>query len=156
MSQSLAQVYIHAIFSTKNRVRALAFPELRVALDAYAAGILNNMDCPAIIVGSVIEHMHVLFRLSRTTTIADVVGTLKKRTSAWIKEQKRDVKDPYLMKFAWQVGYGAFSVSASRVEDVRSYVANQEEHHRRRGFQEEYREFLDRYGVVFDEKYVWD
>jgi len=114
------------------------------------------MDCPAVIVGSVIDHMHALFRLSRTVTVADAVGTLKKRTSAWIKEQKPEVKDPGLAKFAWQAGYGAFSVSASKVNDVRAYIAGQEAHHRRRGFQEEYREFLTRHGVAFDERYVWD
>ncbi len=156
MSQSLSQIYIHAVFSTKDRTRVIAYPQLRDSLNAYAAGILNNLACRAVIVGSVIDHMHALFRLGRTAAVADVVGTLKKRTSVWIKDQNTQVKDPFLVKFAWQAGYGAFSVSASKVEDVRAYIAGQEEHHRRQGFQEEYREFLTRHGIEFDEKYVWD
>ena len=156
MPQSLAQIYIHAIFGTKNRDRSLTYPDLRKALNAYAAGVLNGIECTAVVVGSTPDHMHALFRLSRTVTIADAIGTLKKRTSAWIKEQKPEIHDPYLVKFAWQTGYSAFSVSASKVEDVRAYVANQEEHHRRRSFQEEYRGFLKRHGVAFDEKHMWD
>ena len=156
MPQSLAQLYIHAIFGTKHRDRSLTYPELRTALDAYAAGVLNGIDCPAVAIGSEADHMHALFRLARTVTVADAVGTLKKRTSAWVKEQKPEIHDPYLVKFAWQTGYSAFSVSASKVEAVRAYILNQGEHHRRRGFQEEYREFLRRHGVAFDEKYMWD
>ena len=156
VSQSLGQIYIHVIFSTKDRVRILAYPDLRENLNAYSAGVLNKLDCHAIVVGSVADHMHILFRLSRTASVSDVVGTVKKRSSAWIKEQKRDTKDPYLVKFSWQAGYGAFSVSASKLEAVRTYIENQEEHHHRRGFQEEYRLFLKRHGVAFDERYVWD
>lgn len=156
MPQSLGQIYIHTIFSTKNRVRALAYPELRTQLDAYAAGVLNNMDCHVTIAGAVIDHMHILFCLARTMAVADAIAVVKKRSSSWVKEQKPEAKDPYLVKFAWQAGYGAFSVSASKLDDVRAYIANQEEHHRRVSFQDEYREFLKRYGVHFDERYLWD
>ena len=156
MPQSLAQIYVHAAFSTKCRIRCLAYPDLRLALDAYAAGVLNHLDCAALIVGSVIDHMHVLFRLSRTVTVADAIGTLKRRTSAWIKEQKREMMDPYLTKFEWQNGYGAFSVSASNVDVVKAYIEGQDEHHKRTTFQDEYRAFLRRHGIAFDERYVWD
>ena len=156
MPQSLSQLYIHSIFSTKNRVRSIAYPQLRESLNAYAAGILNNMGCQVVLVGAVIDHMHVLFRLNRSCSVADAVGALKKRTSVWIKEQMPDTKDPFLMKFAWQTGYSAFSVSSSRVDDVRSYIARQDEHHRQHSFQDEYLEFLRKHGVAYDEKYVWD
>ena len=156
MSQSLSQIYIHAIFSVKNRTRALAYPELRKDLNAYSAGVMKSVGSNALIVGAVIDHMHILFKLSRTDTISKVISTLKSSTSAWIKEQKCDVKDPYLMKFSWQSGYGAFSVSASKVDIVRKYIENQEEHHKRVTFQDEYREFLGKYDIEYDEKYVWD
>ncbi len=156
MPQSLSRILIHATFSTKNRVRALAYPELREQLNAYAVGILRNLQCPSIQVGCVIDHMHLLFLLSRTATVADVMGTVKRESSAWIKSQKTEIKDPYLVKFAWQSGYAAFSVSESKVEAVRSYIANQEEHHKRISFQDEYRAFLTKHAVAFDERYVWD
>ena len=84
------------------------------------------------------------------------MGTVKKETSAWIKTQKPEIKDPYLMNFAWQSGYAAFSVSESVAAAVVEYIKNQEEHHRRVTFQDEYRTFLTKHGVTFDEKYVWD
>ena len=156
MSQSLSRVIIHMIFSTKNRVRALAYPELRADLDAFAGGILRHLKCPAIIVGSVIDHMHILYIQSRTVPTATVAETVKRETSKWIKQQKAEVKDPYIVKFAWQSGYAAFSVSESNVEAVRTYIAGQEEHHKRVTFQDEYRLFLKRHAVAYDEKYVWD
>ena len=156
MPQSLSRVLIHATFSTKNRNRSLAYPELREQLNAYTVGILRNLKCPAIQVGSVIDHMHIFYLHARTATVADVLGMVKKETSAWIKTQMPDVKDPYLVKFAWQSGYAAFSVSESGVEAVVNYIRNQEEHHRRMTFQDEYRQFLTKHGVEFDEKYVWD
>ena len=156
MPQSLSRILIHATFSTRDRHRSLAYPELRENLNAYTIGILRNMQCPAIQVGAVIDHMHILYLHGRTATVADVVGTVKKETSAWIKSQKPEIKDPFLMKFAWQSGYAAFSVSESGMEAVIDYILNQEQHHRRKTFQDEYREFLTRHGVAFDEKYVWD
>jgi REP element-mobilizing transposase RayT len=156
MSQSLSRILIHATFSTKNRVRSLAYPELRDELNAFTVGILRNLECPALQVGSVIDHMHLFYLHARTATVAGVLGTVKKETSAWIKTQKPEVKDPFLVKFGWQSGYAAFSVSESSAEAVVKYIANQEEHHRRMTFQEEYRQFLKKHGVAFDEKYVWD
>jgi len=154
--QSLSRILIHMIFSTKNRVRALAYPDLRADLDAFTGGVLRHMKCPGIIVGSVIDHMHILYVQSRTETTAKVAETVKRETSRWIKEQKPDTKDPYLVKFAWQAGYAAFSVSESNVDQVRAYIENQEDHHRRVTFQDEYRAFMKKHGVAFDEEYVWD
>ena len=156
MPQSLSRIIIHLTFSTKNRDRVLAYPDVRDQLNAYIVGILRNLECPSIQVGSVIDHVHILYLHSRTASLADVVGTVKRESSAWLKTQKPDIKDPYLMKFAWQAGYAAFSVSESNVEKVREYVATQEEHHRRITFQEEYRKFLEVHGVAFDERFMWD
>ncbi len=156
MSQSLSRVLIHLIFGTKKRERCLAYPALREQLDAYMVGILRNIDSPALQVKSVIDHVHILYVQSRTRSVSDVVGTVKRESSAWIKTWEQDRKDPFLMKFAWQTGYAAFSVSESKVMEVKRYIQNQEEHHRRATFQDEYREFLTRHGVQFDEKYVWD
>jgi len=143
-------------FSTKDRVRAIAYPELREQLNAYTVGILRNLKCPSIQVGSVIDHMHILYIQSRTVATSTVAEMVKKETSRWLKTQKPDVKDVYLLKFAWQNGYAAFSVSASNVEAVCKYIANQDEHHRRVTFQEEYRKLLDKHGIEYDERYVWD
>ncbi len=156
MPQSLSRILIHVVFSTKNRVRCLVYPALRNNLDAYIAGILRNLECPAIQVGSVADHIHILYVHSRTKTIADVVGVIKRESSAWIKTQEADRKDPFLMKFGWQNGYGAFSVSESDTEEVKKYILRQEEHHHRMTFEEEYRALLTRHGVKFDERYVWD
>ncbi len=156
MPQSHSRIVIHMTFSTKGRVGALAVPELRATLDAFTAGILQHLNCPAILVGSVIDHMHVLYLQARTVATATVTETVKRESSRWIKEQMPARQDPYLMKFGWQNGYAAFSVSESNVEKVRAYIAGQEEHHRRVTFQEEYRAFLKKHGVAFDERYVWD
>jgi REP element-mobilizing transposase RayT len=156
MPQSLSRILVHMTFSTKDRVRAIAYPDLRQSLNAYVGGILRNMKCPSIIVGSVTDHMHVLYVQTRTDTTSDVAESVKKESSRWIKEQKSDVKDPYLTKFAWQSGYAAFSVSESNADAVKAYIERQEEHHKRMTFQEEYRGFLQRHGVDFDERYVWD
>ena len=90
------------IFSTKDRVRALAYPDLRTQLDAYTVGILRNMNCPSIATRTAADHAHILYLQHRTVTTADVVAAVKKDSSAWIKKQKPEVKDPYLVKFAWQ------------------------------------------------------
>jgi len=156
MSQSLSRVLIHMTFSTKDRVRSIAYPDVREALNTYAGGILRNLKCPSIIVGSVTDHMHILYLQARTVTTSEVAEVVKKETSRWLKDQKPDVKDPYLVKFAWQNGYAAFSVSESNSEIVKRYIERQEEHHKRMTFQEEYRGFLKKHGMEFDEKYVWD
>ena len=156
MPQSLSNIAIHLTFSTNDRVRALAYPDLRAGVASYMAGILKQMGCPAISVGVVIDHVHLLFLLSRTEALSRVVQVVKQQSSAWIKEQKAELKDPYLVKFAWQKGYAAFSVSESILPRVKAYIANQEEHHKRITFQDEYREFLTRHQVAFDERYVWE
>ena len=151
MSQSLADVVIHIVFSTKNRVPFLRSPDVREHLDAYMVGALANLDCPSLITRSIEDHIHILCQLSRTMSVAQLIKEIKATSSAWLKDQ-----GPGLAGFYWQAGYGAFSVSHSDIEQVKQYIANQEERHRTRTFQEEFRLLLKRHGIEFDERYVWD
>lgn len=150
MPQSLARLHIHLIFSTKNRENLIT-DEVRPPLHAYMASVLQNLGCHPVLINSVGDHVHLLFDLARTVAVSQAVEDVKKSSSKWIKTQ-----GPGLSTFAWQSGYGAFAVSESNVEAVRKYIAKQEEHHRQKTFQEEYREFLVRHEIPFDEKYVWD
>lgn len=150
MPQSLANLYIHLIFSTKERHPFLT-DAVRPDLHAYMATVLANLNSPAVLINSVADHVHVLFNMSRTVTLAQVVEDVKKSSSKWIKTQGEN-----LTTFAWQAGYGGFSVSESNVPKVANYIRGQEEHHRVKSFQEEYREFLTKHKIQYDERYVWD
>ncbi|MDD5260291.1 MAG: IS200/IS605 family transposase [Methylacidiphilales bacterium] len=150
MSQSLARLHVHLIFSTKNREPVL-HDTVRNSLHRYMATILQNFDCPPVLINSVEDHVHVLFELGRAVAVSDAVKEVKRASSKWIKTQGGEFAE-----FAWQAGYGAFGVSESNVVPVREYIARQREHHHKKTFQEEYRDFLKRYRVVFDERYVWD
>jgi putative transposase len=151
MPQSLANVLIHLIFSTKNREPFLRDADVRKAMHAYMTGILQKLDSPALIIGGVADHVHILCQLSRTLSVADLVKELKTGSSEWIKSIERPVS-----LFYWQNGYAVFSVSQSNAEQVRRYIAEQETHHRERTFQDELRAFFRRNQVAFDERYVWD
>ncbi|MGD9648591.1 MAG: IS200/IS605 family transposase [Pirellulales bacterium] len=151
MPQSLANVLLHVVFSTKNRQPFLRRADVRDTMTGYLVGTLRNIECPSLIVGVVEDHVHILCNLHRTVSIAHLVEQLKTNSSARIKEERAALRD-----FHWQNGYGAFSVSQSHVDPVRAYIADQEEHHRTRTFQEEFRLLLERHGVAFDERYVWD
>ena len=150
MPQSLARLHIHLVFSTKNRERIIT-DDVRSPLHAYMATVLQNLGCAPVLINSVEDHAHLLFDLARTVSISQVVEEVKKSSSKWIKTQGQE-----FARFAWQAGYGAFAVSESNVGTVRTYIANQREHHRTKTFQEEYRAFLERHNVAFDESYVWD
>jgi REP element-mobilizing transposase RayT len=115
------------------------------------ATVLKNLGCHAELINSVEDHVHVLFDLARTVSVSEAVEQIKKSSSKWIKGQA-----PRFHAFSWQAGYGAFAVSESNVARVRNYIANQREHHRRKSFQDEYRAFLDRHGVAYDERFLWD
>ena len=151
MGQSLAQIYVHLIFSTKDRQRFLIDEALRDNTHAYLAGICRNQDSPALIIGGAEDHIHILCRLGKQRTIADLVRELKRDSSSWIKTRKTDLVD-----FHWQTGYGAFSVSPGHAEELKTYIANQMEHHRHESFQDEFRRVCAKYGVEIDERYVWD
>ena len=150
MPQSLALVIVHVVFSTKNRQPVLG-ASVRPSLHAYLATVARNMGCECYRVGGVSDHVHLAVRLPRTLTVAGVVEELKTSSSKWLKTQSTS-----LAEFAWQRGYGAFSVSPSDLDALQSYIDSQEEHHRARTFQEEYRALLTRSAVQFDERYVWD
>lgn len=151
MPQSLAKVLVHIVFSTKHRYPFLADRNIRNEMHAYLGGTCKQLDCPVLIVGGVADHIHILCSLSRNYSIAKVVGEMKRSSSKWIK-----TKGAALGKFSWQNGYGAFSVSQSQVNSVRKYIASQEQHHKKRTFQDEYRDFLKKYEIEYDERYVWD
>jgi REP element-mobilizing transposase RayT len=144
-------MWCHLIFSTKDRYPFLSAPDIREKTHAYVAGILRKHDCPTLLVGGVVDHVHLLFALSKNHSIAEIVYEVKRGSSKWIKTQGTEFG-----KFHWQNGYGAFSVSQSHVEQVRRYIAGQERHHRKTTFQDELREFLRRYEVEYDERYLWD
>ena len=151
MPQSLSKILVHAVFSTKDRRPILRNSPLREELCRYLGGILANLDCQPIIVGGVEDHVHLLCALSRTCNAAEMVKEVKRGSSLWIKTKSSDLLD-----FSWQTGYGIFSIGFSQIKEVRNYIASQEEHHRKVLFQDEFRQFLKRYEIEFDERYVWD
>lgn len=151
MPQSLADVLIHLVFSTKERRALLQHNALRPEMHRYLAGISNNLECPAVIVGGATDHVHILANLSRTLTVAEWVKELKRASSLWAKQ-----KSTQWNLFQWQAGYGAFSVSQSQKDRVRKYIQSQEEHHRKLSFQDELRQLLKKHEIAFDEQYVWD
>ena len=148
--QSLSLVVIHVIFSTKDR-HAFLDPETRPKLHAYLATVARNAGCECYRAGGVADHVHLAIRLSRTLAVAELVQNLKTASSQWLKTQT-----PALAAFAWQRGYGCFSVGPADLDSLCAYIDGQEEHHRTRTFQDEFRMFLKKYGVEYDEAYVWD
>ncbi len=151
MSQSLVQIYIHIVYSTKHRQPFLKDNEFRDRTHRYLAGICRNLDCPTLIVGGVEDHVHLLCRLGKKVDVADLLRDLKRDSSKWVKAEQ-----PRLADFHWQVGYGAFSISPSHVVALEKYIAHQEEHHRSETFQDEFRRLCKKYGLEIDERYVWD
>jgi REP-associated tyrosine transposase len=152
MSQSLAKVVVHLVYSTKHRTPWLREKAMRDELYADMATILrDNVDSPAIIINGVEDHLHALILLSRKFALMDVIKVAKTETSKWVKKQSKTLAD-----FSWQSGYGAFSVSESNIPQVKKYIQDQEEHHRRMTFQDEFRELCRRHNVELDERYAWD
>jgi putative transposase len=151
VSQSLAKILVHTVFSTKDRRPFLRDKPLRKELHRYIGGILTNLECQPVIVGGVEDHVHLLCALARTCDAAAMVKEIKRGSSLWLKTKSLDLAD-----FAWQNGYGIFSIGFSQIESVRKYIAGQEEHHRKVTFQDEFRQLLRRYEIEFDERYVWD
>jgi putative transposase len=150
MPQSLAKVYLHLLFSTKNRESLLA-DDWRDELFQVLGGTTNNLGCQSLIVGGVADHVHLLFLLGRTIAIADAIGKIKSTSSLWVN-QTHGLSTP----FHWQGGYAVFSVSQSNVEAVREYIRRQPEHHAKQSFQDELRDWLRKYEIEWDERYVWD
>jgi REP element-mobilizing transposase RayT len=150
MAQSLSNVLLHIVFSTKHR-RLWIDEQIEEDLFAYVGGICRELKCPTLKVGGADDHIHIACSLARTITIAKLLEEIKSSSSKWIK-----TKDHRFEEFAWQNGYGAFSIGQSQLDALIRYIANQRIHHRTKSFQEEYRELLEKYGVDYDERYVWD
>ena len=148
-AQSLSKIYIHLVFSTKNRTDTI--PKKRITeVFAYIASILKEHKCPAICVGGTTNHIHILFVLDRNNALTEIVRTVKSCTTRWINESS-----PVTEHFCWQDGYGAFSVSQSHVQAVMNYIKGQEEHHKTISFKDEFRRLCSIYNVGLDERYVW-
>ena len=150
MSQSLSLVIVHVIFSTKDRERWIT-PSMRPRLHAYLAETARGLGCMAYRVGGVSDHVHLALTLPRTLMQCDLIKELKTSCTRWLHKQDRE-----LAGFSWQRGYGIFSIGKSQLPALITYVDGQEEHHRTRSFQDEFRTLLRKYGVEFDEAYVWD
>ena len=138
----------HVIFSTYNRIPEIA-EKWRPDLHAYLGGCVRGVGGEPLMIGGIADHVHLLIRLRATHCLADVLRDVKKGSSYWVHESQER------RRFAWQDGYGAFTVSPSRIAAVCSYIQNQEEHHRKKNFQEEYLEFLRESGIKYDGRYLW-
>lgn len=149
MPQSFASLHCHLVFSTKHRLPQIK-PEIQPRLFEYMGGILRNHSSRLIAAGGMPDHVHLLASLGRSLAVADAVRLVKSNSSGWIHDELA------LADFRWQDGHGAFAVSHSNIGHVKSYLANQEQHHRRISFQEEFLELLRRHELEWDERYVWD
>ena len=150
MSQSLSRILLHIIFSTKDRYPFLMDVELRKRMHAYLAGAFKELESPAIEVGGVGDHIHILCLLSRNYSVSEIIKKAKANSSSWAKAQGDRCR-----KFCWQSGYGAFSIGQSQIDAVQKYIRDQEQHHRKYTFQEEYMEILRQYQVDYNEAYLW-
>jgi len=150
MSQSLVKMYAHLIFSTKNRVHCL-HSDIQPELYSYVGGILNNLKCYPVKIGGHTNHIHILCLQAKNITTIELLSEIKINSSKWIK-----TKDPIFKNFHWQDGYGAFSVSPSKVEIVTKYIENQKEHHKIVTYEDEVMAFLKEYQIEYDERYLWD
>jgi putative transposase len=148
MPLSLSFVLIHVVFSTKERVPFI-HETVRPDLFAYLATVVRNADCECFRVGGIADDVHLAIRLNRKTKIAELVAEVKASSSKWMKTQG-------VAKFAWQRGYGVFSVGPADLEALVNYIDGQEAHHQKRDLQEEMKALLRKYGVEFDERYLWD
>jgi REP element-mobilizing transposase RayT len=148
LAQTLVNVLVHVIFSTKDRKHSIK-AENRRALYPYIAGILKNLESPCLAVGGTSNHVHLLIALSKNAPLSNVVGEVKKSSSRWIK-----TLGPAYAHFAWQEGYGAFSIGQSQVVALKRYIARQEEHHRTKSFEEELVATLRKYQVEYEEQYL--
>ena len=151
VSQSLAQIYLHIVFSTKHRQPLLVDSVLRERTHAYLVGVCRNLESPSIRVGGVEDHVHILCCLSKVLSPSSLVRELKRESSKWIKEQSPD-----LANFYWQTGYGIFSLSHGHVPALTAYIANQENHHKAETFKDEFLRLLELNGSDYDPEHLWD
>lgn len=150
MAQTLVSLYVHIIFSTKNRTNLIT-PEIEPDLFSYIGGILNNNKSKLLTANGTSDHVHLLISLSKNLGLSEIVGDIKRDSSVWIKKQ-----DSQFNSFHWQDGYGAFSIGQSQIKTVKDYIAKQKIKHTQIDFKSEFRGFLRKYEVEYDEWYVWD
>lgn len=149
MGHSYVSALYHCVFSTKERRRTIT-TELQERLWPYMGGIARENKMQALAIGGIEDHIHLLLSLPSTLDIAKAMQSIKGGSSKWVHDTFPQRKD-----FAWQEGYGAFSIGISQIEDTKRYIANQREHHRTKTFQEEYVAFLEKHGIEYDPRYVW-
>lgn len=150
MAQTLVSLLVHIIFSTKHRTDFIT-PEIEPHLYAYLGGVAKHHQSRLLMAGGTMNHVHLLVSQSKNIALSDLLEEIKKSSSRWIKTQGASLTD-----FHWQDGYAAFSIGASQIPTVKAYLARQKQHHQRRTFQEELREFLEKYGIEYNEKYLWE
>ena len=148
MSRTFTDLLTHIIFSTKNR-EPLIVPELKGELHAYLGGLTRELKGKAYGINGTSDHIHMLISLPANVSISEAMRFIKSNSSGWARNKWRK-------SFAWQLGYGAFSVSKSNVPEVLKYIGNQESHHRKRTFKQELVALLDKHGVAYDERYLWE
>ena len=151
MPQSLAAVFLHLVFSTKNRAPFLREKSVREVTHEYLGGVSKTLGCAPIRIDGTEDHVHLLARFGRTLTIADWVKEVKRVSSVWFHE-----RDGNTGPFEWQNGYGVFSVNHKDLDQIVAYIRGQEEHHRQASFQDELRRLYEEHGLEFDERYMWD
>ena len=152
MPQSLSKVLIHVIFSTRSRQPFLKNRDDRLRVHEFIGGISREQACSPFIVGGTADHVHLLASLGRSVSQAELIKEVKRASSLWIK---KELGKPYRL-FGWQTGYGVFSISQSQILAARKYIADQENHHQKLSFQDEFRRFLKKYEITYDERFVWD
>jgi putative transposase len=150
MPQSLVKLLVHIVFSTKNRANLIT-PEIEPDLFGYINGIVENNKSKLILANGTENHVHLLVSLGKIISISELIGDIKRDSSKWIKLKGKEFRD-----FHWQEGYGAFSVGQTQVKEVMKYIAKQKAHHTRKSFENEFRDFLKKYEIEYDERYVWD
>jgi len=150
MSQSLADILLHIVFSTQNR-QPLILPEIEQELYRYISAICRDKDCPIIEIGGMPDHIHCLLTLGRNIAISNLIQEIKSNSSRWIKTKGTEYRI-----FSWQNGYGIFSVSRRNMENVAKYISSQKEHHKIKSFKDEFLMMLKQTGIKFDEKFLWD
>ena len=150
MAQSLSQLYVHIVFSTKKRFPFIK-QEVEKELFAYMGGVIKNNEGIPFIINGVPDHVHILASLPRTLALSKFIENIKRTSSKWIKS-----KGLFYKNFAWQNGYAGFSVSSSKTEIVTKYIANQKTHHKIQTYKEEVLQFLNEYNINYDEKYLWE
>jgi putative transposase len=149
MANTYASLHYHIVFSTKNRVRWIRL-EIEQRLWEYLGGIARKHRMSALQIGGIADHIHALVRAPASMPPSQIAQSLKGDSSKWVHDEFKDLR-----RFAWQDGYGAFTVSRSHLPEVVRYIQNQREHHRKKTFQEEYLDLLQRHGIQYDERYLW-